>query len=144
MDFELINAQFCALRDQVKIKKGHIGFYDLAMQPKGDGTPHIEIDGDRLHFVISERGVEYERRTTSDLDELLYWLVTKLTHYAAQERLRRSCNPQWNKREVWFREEEKILNNLNPTWGQRRKTYHDWLLYPEKRDELPRPIDFLE
>lgn len=43
--------------------------------PIGDATPNIEVDNSGLyHFVISERGTEYERKITSDLNDLMYWI----------------------------------------------------------------------
>lgn len=42
--------------------------------------PHIEIDKqNRLHYVIVERGQEYRRDTTIELDELLYWIYESVT-----------------------------------------------------------------
>lgn len=42
----------------------------------GDGTgrPHVERDGDQYAWVVQEAGQELERRTTADLDELLFWI----------------------------------------------------------------------
>ena len=34
--------------------------------------PHIEVDSRGYHFVIAERGEEFERHTSLDLDEILY------------------------------------------------------------------------
>lgn len=144
MDFEFINERFCSLRDQIAIKKGDPRFFELSLRPECEGAPHIEIDGDQLHFVICERGVEYKRQTTSDLDTLLYWLIAFMTPYVAEERLRQEKNPSLNEREVWFREEESILGKLNPEWAERKRIEHDWLQYPEKRDELPWPLDFFD
>ncbi len=36
--------------------------------------PHIEVGGRHMSWVVVERGKELERRTTNDLDELLYWI----------------------------------------------------------------------
>lgn len=50
------------------------------ISPIGDATPHIEIDHSGLyHYVISERGTEYERKTTSAINELLYWVFASVT-----------------------------------------------------------------
>jgi hypothetical protein len=48
--------------------------------------PHIEIDkiGD-LHYVVIERGKETERRTTKNLDELLYWIFQSITFSIASK-----------------------------------------------------------
>lgn len=144
MDFDQINERFCRLRDQLKIEQGSAGYFDLSMEPKGDGTPHIEIEGNLLFFVVSERGHEDVRRSAHDTDELLYWLISSITHHHAQQSLLMRDHPKWNEREVWFREEEKMLRELNPCWGDRKRAYHDWLLHPDKRDGLPIPPDLIE
>ena len=54
--------------------------------------PHIEIDG-RYHFVVVERGLELERRTTTDLDEILYWIFDGVTSSLASRYEVRNRNP---------------------------------------------------
>jgi len=36
--------------------------------------PHVEVAGRFLSWVVVERGNEIDRKTTRDLDELLYWI----------------------------------------------------------------------
>ena len=43
--------------------------------PSSFGDPHIEIDKKGYHYVIWERGSEHERKTTENLDELMFWLI---------------------------------------------------------------------
>lgn len=39
------------------------------------GRPHLEVTADgQMHWVVCERGNEYERRSTLDRHELLYWV----------------------------------------------------------------------
>ncbi len=45
--------------------------------------PHIEVDESRYHYVIVERGQELERKSTSDFDELLFWIFADTTHSLA-------------------------------------------------------------
>lgn len=48
--------------------------------PIGDGTPNIEIDDQGLfHYAMSERGEEYDRNTTAELDEVLYLIFSDVT-----------------------------------------------------------------
>lgn len=48
-----------------------------------DGSPHVEfLDGEFQH-VVTERGLELERRRTSDIREILYWLLNDLTFWMA-------------------------------------------------------------
>jgi len=44
--------------------------------PQAFGAPQVEIIGDNYHYVVCERGSEYERKTTTDKQELLYWLIS--------------------------------------------------------------------
>jgi hypothetical protein len=41
--------------------------------------PHIEIYNEEYHFVSVERGKEIFRKTTKELDELLYWIMEGIT-----------------------------------------------------------------
>src|SRR5688572_4009168 len=43
------------------------------------GRPHIEVDSRGYHYVIAERGQEFERYTTSDIDECLYKIFADVT-----------------------------------------------------------------
>ena len=45
-----------------------------------DGArPHIEADAHGYHYVVVERGLELQRNTTRDLDELLYHVFKSVT-----------------------------------------------------------------
>ena len=49
-----------------------------------DGArPHIEVRSDAYHYVVVERGCELERKRTPDLQELLYWVFSDVTHQMA-------------------------------------------------------------
>ena len=50
--------------------------FSVASSATHSGAPHVEIVGDEYHFVVTERGSEFERRKTKDVDELLYWFVS--------------------------------------------------------------------
>ena len=49
--------------------------FSVASSPTHSGAPHIEIVGDEYHFVVTERGSEFERLKTQSVDDILYWLV---------------------------------------------------------------------
>ena len=58
-------------------------------KPQGDGRPYIELYSLGYNFIISERLVELERRTTNDIDELMFWVFDGITHeMAIQQELR--------------------------------------------------------
>ena len=41
--------------------------------------PHIEVNGNELHWVVIERGQELERRHTTDEKEFLFWVFDAVT-----------------------------------------------------------------
>ncbi len=51
----------------------------------GFGTPHIEIDEKGYNYVVSERGEEYERRQTKDINKLLYWIFKSIVFIMASD-----------------------------------------------------------
>ena len=61
-----------------KIVDALLEYLILDSEPRGDGKPHLEIDCQGYHFVSSERGEEFERLVTKDLDELLYWVFNSI------------------------------------------------------------------
>lgn len=51
-----------------------LSLLSLPSKSRGDGSPHVEIYGNHYDYVISERGVEMSRKSTSSESELLYWV----------------------------------------------------------------------
>ncbi len=41
--------------------------------------PHIEIKGMEYHFVVCERSTEFERKTTTDFNEIIFWIFEGMT-----------------------------------------------------------------
>lgn len=100
----------------------------FASSPTGDGSPHVELVGTTLYFVVSERGSEFERRPTSDSDELLYWLLSSVTASAAGVWELRHRRPGEDSRRLLFAKEVEILAALSPRWAERKKMELDCVL----------------
>ena len=99
--------------------------------PRGDGSPYIEI-GDAYQFVVEERGIELERRKTSDLDELLYWLFDGITFSIAfdYELFHRRISE--DSRRQLFAKQEALLGQISAEWRDRKQAEHRHILdrYP--------------
>jgi len=48
----------------------------LRTSPSHDGSPHVEETGNLYHWVVTERGSEFQRKTRALRSELEYWLVS--------------------------------------------------------------------
>jgi hypothetical protein len=57
--------------------------YSFQTMPGDDGSPHVEFFDEAFQYIVTERGSELERRSTSDIDEILYWLLSDLTFWMA-------------------------------------------------------------
>lgn len=87
----------------------------------GFGDPHIEIDDGGYHYVIWERGTEHERRTTEELDELLYWLMDNITFQMALEYELHHRVPNQDFRRLLFETQLKLLNRINSDFHKRKE-----------------------
>ncbi len=96
---------------------------------KDFGHPHIEIDpSGLLHYVIMERGKELERKSTDDVDELLYWVFSGITFSIACSFELRHRIPFRDVRRHIFEKQEQLLGELNPTWKQKESDDHQRIL----------------
>ena len=85
------------------------------------GLPHVEVTSDgQMHFVVCERGVEFERWTTLNPDQLLYWVFQSVTFsMACDYELRHRIEGEDFRRQL-FAHQLQLLHRLNPTWRVRR------------------------
>lgn len=99
--------------------------------------PHIEIDSvGLLHFVVVERGQQLERKTTDNLDTLLYWIFSGVTFsmsctYELEHRIEdKDC------RRIMFDKQEELLGTLSDTWRQKENEEHKKILKNYPFDDL--------
>lgn len=93
-----------------------------------DACPYIEIDEDGYHWVVKERGREFERVTTRDIDELLFTVFQSITSEIASnyEAAHRVDNQDF--RRVYFQRQEELMSQLSPQWGERAAQRHAEIL----------------
>ena len=97
--------------------------YPLATKPGHDGSPHVEISGDAYHFVITERGKEYERKRTRDVDAICYWLIRGVVSYWALRFELQHRVEGLDSRYIAFDCEEKMMARISAAWQNR--IYHE-------------------
>ena len=100
--------------------------------------PHIEIDRlGRLHYVVIERGQEYKRVTTTNLDELLYWIFDSITFsMACDYELKNRKDEKLDSRRVMFAKQEELLGIINPLWKDKHHLEHLKILEKHPFDDL--------
>jgi hypothetical protein len=97
--------------------------FSVASSATHTGAPHVEIVGDEYHFVVTERGSEFERRKTNNYDQLLYWFVSGDVGQLARDwELERRIDGQ-DSRRLWFAKEVELLQTINPEWAKRKEQH---------------------
>ena len=128
------DATLDALRAEFEDRCARLGALDayrdwFHTSPEHNGSAHVEWDGASLHYVITERGQELERRRAADADELLYWLMKDVTSDLATHQSRAHRRPGEDFRRVWFARQEALLRMLDVAWGE---------AYAREREEILR------
>jgi hypothetical protein len=99
-----------------------------------DGArPTIEIDSyGRFHFVVVKRGQELDRRTTTTVDDLLFWIFDTMTFSMA-------CAFEWKNRKkfgdirrILFAKQEQLPGRINVNWQEQVRHNHTLIVgkYP--------------
>jgi hypothetical protein len=105
-------------------------------QTEDSARPHIEVDSLGYHFVVVERGHEFSRITTRDLDELLYHIFQTLTFTLAFDyELAHRIETQ-DCRRLGFQKQVEILTQLSESWGRRRAQEHEQILQKHPFDDF--------
>jgi hypothetical protein len=100
-----------------------------------NARPHIEVDSRGYHYVIAERGEEFERHTTSDINELLYMIFANVTfELSTKFELAHRIENQ-DSRRIIFQHQVKLLSDLAPKWGERETQEHEQILRQHPFDD---------
>lgn len=46
-----------------------------------NGSPHVEFIDSEYYYLVTERGLDLERKSTPDIKEILYWMLYDLTFW---------------------------------------------------------------
>jgi hypothetical protein len=104
-------------------------------QPAHDGSPHVEVTGDLYHYVVTERGTEFERRSTPDADELLYWLLQGVTFSLACDFELKHRVAGRDFRRLLFAKQLELLRGLSPDWERKRASEIERVLQQHPFDD---------
>jgi hypothetical protein len=94
----------------------------------GFGTPHIEIDEKGYNYVVSERGEEYERRQTKDINILLYWIFKSIVFIMASDYELENRKTNEDFRRQLFAKQIELMEKLDSKFTQWNKKELDKIL----------------
>lgn len=109
----------------------------IPSQSPGNGTPHIEVDDNNYMYVVSERGEEFIRQITSDLDELLYWIFDGITFSMAAKYEINHRVGGVDPRRVIFSKQLEMLGLLSSEWALLAKKNIDETIKKSPYNDAP-------
>jgi len=104
------------------------GLFLIPESPTHTGAAHAEIVNGEYHYVVTERGSEFERKIAQDEDELLYWFTSdSLSSIASGWELEHRNENEDSRRQL-FAKRIELFNKINPKWAARKQAYHEKVL----------------
>lgn len=85
------------------------------------GYPHIEVDAAGYHFVVVERGKEWERRSSHLLPDLLYWIFEAITFSMASDFELKHRIAGQDTRKLLFEKQIELLSKIDVDFADRLK-----------------------
>ena len=86
-----------------------------------------------LDRIVSERGLEIQRKVTLSDDEILYWFVeSAVAGMASTYAARHSSEREF--REVYFRRQYSLMLSIKPEWATRKRKEITELLHSQRSE----------
>lgn len=98
--------------------------------------PHIEVNKAGLHYVVIERGQELDRKTTGQIDDLLYWIFEDVTFSMACKYEVKNCVADKDCRRIIFSKQEELLGKLSGDWQRKKQDDHAHIMQKHPFDDL--------
>ena len=93
--------------------------YTFLTDRQDNGSPHVEFSGGKYHYIVTERGLDLESRSTADRSEILYWMLYDMTFWmgVAYEFKRRIEGP--DVRRIIFAHWLDLMRKADHTYADR-------------------------
>ncbi|RON50086.1 Imm63 family immunity protein [Pseudomonas frederiksbergensis] len=86
--------------------------------PADDGAPYVELHDNSFSYVSSERGYEIYNKSTGSLDELLYWIMSRVVRQMAVKYELDNRAGNCDTRRVYFSRFVQLLGEIKPEWAE--------------------------
>lgn len=95
------------------------GAYSFLTEAQHNGAPHVEIRDGLFHHVVTERGLELERKIYADKRNLLYRLVSDTAFWMAVEYELKNRVEGQDARRIMFAKWVELMEKVGPEWAER-------------------------
>jgi succinate dehydrogenase flavin-adding protein (antitoxin of CptAB toxin-antitoxin module) len=122
----------------------HISYYVRYGSFIGDGIPCVQVDNTGYHYIYSERGKEFDRKTTQESNELLYWIFEDITFVLSSNSWKTSPHKKdWEQRRIIFVQQLHLMREIDISFEKRlKKEYNELVKRIPFDDGLPNNMDY--
>jgi hypothetical protein len=111
------------IENEVRDRASRIGVPDSLLPTFGFsrdmGYPHVEVDSRYYYYVVVERGVELERRSTINHEELLYWIFREVTFTMAMKFEMENRVDTQDFRRILFKKHVELMSKVDDEFGNK-------------------------
>jgi len=111
---------------------------EVHIAPQDNGASHVEFDGREYSYVVTERGVELERRRTASRDDILYWLIVDEAFAAASKYELAHRIAGQDSRRALFAKKLELLARIRIDWSEKQRRAIDAILREYPYDDASR------
>jgi len=134
-----IKSEVEKLADKIGAAGLHLPSYG---KQENDARPYVDVNSQGYHYIVMERGQEYEHIITTDLDTLLFSIFVPITFMLAMTyELAHRIETQ-DSRRITYQWQNQLLASLSPEWANRQAHHQAKLLQERPFDDyqLPRAL----
>lgn len=91
------------------------------------GRPHIEVS-QVYHYAMAERGKEFSRKFTAELDLFLYWVFADVTSQMAGRHELQNRRPDEDSRRQRFAKQAELMGAISWDWAVKMRAEHAGIL----------------
>jgi hypothetical protein len=117
-ELEEIKEQYLGFAKVIGAPMKFINFYD---KPQDLGYAHVEYDNGIFYYVVTEKGQELERKSAKDKNELLFWLIQRVSLDMALEYEKTHRDSCEDFRRKYFSKHIELLKLINPKWAEKER-----------------------
>jgi len=99
--------------------------------------PHIEVADGQYHYVVVERGQEIDRKSSTDYNELLYWIFSDATHNLAFDYELKNRIEDQDCRRIAFPKQVQLIGKISTAMADRKRKEIEAILLRAPYDDEP-------
>lgn len=99
------------------------GAYSFLTEAQHNGAPHVEFENGLYQHIVTERGLELERKSFTDKNELLYRLVSDTAFWMAVEYELKNRVEGQDARRIMFAKWLELMERVSPECGERTRDH---------------------